>query len=63
MRLLGREDAALLAALPGREGFAALLEEAAGLPLNPGELPIGGAELIAMGGKPGPELGEMLGVQ
>jgi len=60
VHLLGREDAALLAALPGRDRFAALLEEAAGLPLHPGELPIGGAELIAMGGKPGPELGEML---
>ena len=60
VRLLGREDAALLAALPGRDSFAALLAEAAGLPLHPGELPIGGAELIAMGGKPGPELGEML---
>jgi 8-oxo-dGTP pyrophosphatase MutT (NUDIX family) len=62
VRLLGWEDAALLADLPGREGFASLLAEAGkeGLPLDVGGLAIGGAELLAMGAKKGPEIGEAL---
>ena len=62
VRLLGWEDAALLAALPGRGDFAALLAEAKeeGLPLRVSELALGGTELLADGAKPGPELGEML---
>jgi tRNA nucleotidyltransferase (CCA-adding enzyme) len=62
VRPLGWEDAALLAALPGREGFAALLQEAeaAALPLYAEGLALGGAELLAMGARPGPELGETL---
>ena len=62
LRRLGREDAEALAQLPGNEGFASLLRrsEAAGLPLTARELPIGGGELLAMGAKPGPQLGEIL---
>ena len=62
VRLLGWEDAALLAALPGGEDFAGLLAEAKaeGLPLRAGELALGGTELLADGAKPGPEIGEML---
>ncbi len=62
VRLLGWEDAALLAALPGRGDFAARLAEAKGegLPLRVSELALGGAELLAGGAKPGPELGEIL---
>ena len=62
LRLLGWEDAMLLAALPGREGFAALLGEAraAQLPLQARELALSGSDLLAMGAKPGPQLGETL---
>ncbi len=62
LQQLGWEDASLLAALPGREGFAELLSEAtaAGLPLTAGELAMSGRELMAMGARPGPELGETL---
>ena len=61
-RLLGWEDGALAAVLPGCGTFAALLSEAAaeGLPLNVGGLAVGGVELLAMGAKRGPEIGETL---
>ena len=62
LRLLGWEDAALLAALPGKERFDALLGEArdAHLPLQARELPLSGSALLAMGAGPGPQLGETL---
>ena len=61
-RLLGWEDALLLAALPGKEGLAPLLREArsAGLPLATSALPLSGADLLAMGARPGPPVGETL---
>ncbi|MBR3555576.1 MAG: NUDIX domain-containing protein [Oscillospiraceae bacterium] len=61
-RLLGWEDAALFAALPGKESFAGLLAAAKAeeLPLRVSGLALGGTELLAMGAKPGPEIGEML---
>ena len=62
LKRLGREDGDLLAMLPGNRGFASLLAaaKADGLPLSPADLSLGGAELLAMGARPGPEVGETL---
>ena len=62
LRSLSWEDAALLAALPGEEGFGALLREAkaAGLPRSVRELPLTGDTLLALGAAPGKALGELL---
>ena len=62
LRSLSWEDAALLAAHPGGEGFGALLRDAqrAGLPRSVRELPVSGRELLALGAPPGKPLGELL---
>ena len=62
LRLLGWEDAGLLAALPGKEAFAALVRDAknAGLPLHVTELPLSGEALLDMGAASGPQLGRTL---
>ena len=62
LRLLGWEDAALLAALPGKEGFAALAgaAKAALLPLHGSGLALGGEGLLALGAGPGRQVGEIL---
>ena len=62
LRELSWEDAALLAALPGNEGLAALLREARadGLPRTARELAVSGKELLALGAGAGPGLGALL---
>ena len=62
LRSLGWEDGALLAAIPGNREFAALLAKAKadGLPLSVSELPVGGEDLLALGARSGPMVGETL---
>ena len=62
LRQLGRKDAALLAALPGREGFARLLAESseADLPGSLKELAVNGNDLLALGAQPGPMVRNVL---
>jgi 8-oxo-dGTP pyrophosphatase MutT (NUDIX family) len=62
LKRLGWEGGEKLAAIPGNEGFAALLAEAkeAGLPFSVSELPLGGGELLALGARPGPGVGRTL---
>ena len=57
---LGRADAALLAAIPGRERMARLLTETAALPTSVRELAVSGNDLLELGAAPGPMVREIL---
>jgi len=62
VRSLGWYGCAELAALPGSGAFAGLLSNAAeaGLPASVKELPVSGDDLLALGAKRGPMIGETL---